>query len=118
MRGNKRKKALFLELFWENAGNIAATCRAVGITRKTYYNWLHSDENFAAAVEEIKEALVDFAESMLIKLVKEKNLGAIIFFLCNKGALRGWRNPSKVEISGQIEVPRIVIEPAKDDEKP
>ncbi len=118
MKGkNAKKKELFLELFWETGGNIALTCKEVGISRQTYYNWLKKDKKFAKAIEETMEAIIDFAENKLLELVKQKNLGAIIFFLCNKGAVRGWRNPNKVEISGQIDVPRIVIEPAEEGDK-
>lgn len=60
----------FLEVFQKNAANISVSCAKVNIARATFYNWINDNDEFAKAVEDIKESLIDFAESNLFKLIK------------------------------------------------
>ena len=78
MTDNKKR---FLELFTAKAGNISELCKAIGVSRQAYYNWMKEDEKFKTAVEDAQESLIDFAESKLLNLIDEKNVTAIIFFL-------------------------------------
>ena len=84
------KKERFLRVLAKKALNISEACRAVGIGRATFYRWLKKDPRFKEAYEELREALVDFAEAQLIKKMLEGDTKAIIFFLRSKGKDRGW----------------------------
>lgn len=64
-----RKKKVFLELLLKNAGNISLACKKADIARSTYYEWLDNDEEFANAVQDKEEELIDFAESQAFKLL-------------------------------------------------
>jgi hypothetical protein len=86
----EQRKLRFLELF-EGAGcNISHTCKSLGITRQTYLNWMKDDADFATLVIDIKQGLIDFAESMLMKKIKEGDNTATIFFLKCQAKDRGY----------------------------
>jgi hypothetical protein len=86
----EQRKLRFLELF-EGAGcNISHTCKALGITRQTYLNWMKDDASFATSVVDLKQGLIDFAESMLMKKIKEGDNTATIFFLKCQAKDRGY----------------------------
>jgi len=85
----KDKKALFLEAF-KKTWSIAQACEQVGIARRTFYYWRDTDQAFRQDFEEIQEAQTDFAESKLFELIKQGNLGAIIFYLKTRAKNRGY----------------------------
>lgn len=96
------------------AGDIAAS---LGIRRSTLYEWLKSDPEFATALNEAREKIVDMAENRLRTLIQgvpkfeidadgEKRFAgwiekpsetAIIFILKTRGKKRGYVERSEVE---------------------
>ena len=60
-------------------------CEKSGIGRATYYRWRKGDPEFTLltdnALEEGNLLVNDMAESQLMSAIKDKNLGAIIFWL-------------------------------------
>ena len=103
------KKQRFVEEFFNKAGNISELCKAVGIHRSTYYEWMNKDEKFNAKINAEREGLIDFAESKLIKLIDEKNVTAIIFFLKTRAKDRGYVEKVEQVISGDEFKPLKVI---------
>ena len=93
---NKRQKAM-LEALEKTAFNVSAACKMVGIDRKTHYDWLNKFNTYKKQCEEIQESLIDFAESQLLKKMKNEDLGAIIFFLKTKGKKRGYTERIETE---------------------
>lgn len=106
-----QNKAMFLVVFHNKAGNIYESCKAIGISREGYYEWLKKDEVFKTAVKEIKESLVDFAESKLIECVQNGQFQAIKWYLENKGKHRGWRNTPEDKPPEQVKIEVIVVRP-------
>ena len=102
---NKKKQA-FLAKMETTLGNITASCKAANIDRKTYYNWLKADPAFAAAVEELSESNIDFAESCLKQQIKDGNTTATIFYLKTKGKARGYIETH--EVIGNQEAPVVL----------
>ena len=92
------RKAKFLEVFDGVACNVSQACKAAGVSRQTYFNWKKDDEKFATVVKDSQEALIDFAESMLMKKIKAEDNTAIIFFLKCRAKERGYIE--RVEHSG------------------
>ena len=84
------KKEQCINLFFSKTGNISELCKAMGIHRSTFYEWINTDKDFKEKIEAEKESLIDFAESKLFNLMNEKNITAIIFFLKSKGKERGY----------------------------
>lgn len=64
---------------------VQIACEKSGIGRATYYRWRKGDPEFTLltdnALEEGNLLVNDMAESQLMSAIKDKNLGAIIFWL-------------------------------------
>jgi len=86
---NKKQK-LFIELFEKNGTNVSQTCKKVDIHRATYYEWYANSDTFKKAVDDAKEAMIDFTESMLYKNIKGGNNTAILFYLKTQAKHRGY----------------------------
>lgn len=86
----KAKKEAMIEALMRTMGVITPACKAVGITRRTHYNWLESDPEYKQAVEDMPEIALDFVEAQNYKQIKEGNTSAIIFYLKTKGKSRGY----------------------------
>jgi 20S proteasome alpha/beta subunit len=104
----EKKKAEFLEEFSKKANNVSATCKAIGIERPTFYNWLKDDVDFRLKVENAEEGDIDMAESALKKQILGGNITAIIFYLKTKGKSRGY--VERQEITGKDGVDIVIKE--------
>jgi len=83
-----QKKAM-IQALEKSLGIVTSACKVVGIARQTHYNWME-DEEYKAAVEELGDVALDFAESKLHKLIDSGNPAATIFYLKTKGKERGY----------------------------
>jgi len=79
--------------------NITQACKKVGIKRETHYYWLHNSDVYKKADEDIQESLLDFAETMLMKKIKDGDTTSLIFFLKTKGKRRGYSERPDVEVN-------------------
>lgn len=111
-RGKKR----LLESLEKNLGVVTRACKDVGISRRTFYTWRATDPEFAAAVEELQEVCLDFAEAQLLKQIKEQNTTATIFYLKTKGKKRGYVERIEQDISGLERVNVTIENPYNGDE--
>ena len=93
---NKRE---FLEALKRCSGNVSEAVRQVPIDRKTHYNWLDADPEYAAAVDAIKESLIDRAEGVLHSLIGEGNVPAVLFFLKTQGKKRGYIERTETDVT-------------------
>jgi len=84
MKKNDQLKALLLEQL-KKVPLVEAACQKIGITRMTLSRWKAEDKDFASQVDlalaEGKLLVNDLAESQLISAVKDRNLGAIMYWL-------------------------------------
>jgi hypothetical protein len=83
------KKAM-IEALEQSLGIVTTACKKVGINRKTHYDWLKADEEYAASVLSIEDMTIDFAESQLHKQIKDGNPTSTIFYLKTKAKKRGY----------------------------
>ena len=106
-RTEQHKKAM-LDALEKSLGVVTSACKTVGIGRTTHYLWMDSDPEYKAAVQELSDVALDFAESQLHKQIKDGNSTATIFFLKTKGKKRGYVERQEVEADNgkmfQIEV--------------
>jgi len=81
------------------AGNISAAARALGVTGATLRFFLKKHPDIQEIVEEQREAVADYAESMLYKAVKLGEPWAIRLALVNnsRGRARGYLPNASVE---------------------
>lgn len=107
------KKKSLLEALEKSLGIVSTACKKVGISRRTYYNWYNNDSVFKAAVDDINEMALDYAESKLHGLIKDSNVAAILFYLKTKGKSRGFIERNEVAVEGNIESKVIEWKPAK-----
>ena len=96
------KQRLFIDAFANVcACNISATCKKIGIGRRTYYKWLETNAEFKDAVSDEQESLTDLAETKLHQKIMEGSEQAIFFYLKTKGKDRGYveRVEQKVDVN-------------------
>jgi hypothetical protein len=96
---NSTRKKDLLDALERSLGIVSTACEKVGVDRKTHYNWLKDDPEYKEAVRAIEERTIDFAESHLHALIKDKNPAATIFFLKTKGKNRGYVERQEIEIN-------------------
>jgi len=81
---------------------VQIACEKVEISRATYYRWRTDDKAFAesadAAIAEGSLLINDLAESQLVSAIRDKNFGAVVFWL--KHHHRAYT--TKVEINANI----------------
>ena len=89
-KNTQLKKEMLLEGLVKSLGVITSACAIANVSRTTYYSYYNDDDEFAKEVDEVSNIALDFAESQLFDLIKDKNITAIIFFLKTKGRHRGY----------------------------
>ena len=83
-------KKKMLECLERHFGLVYYAVQEANIARSTHYEWLKHDPAYKAAVDEISEYCLDFAESSLMKLIKKGDTAATIFFNKTRGKQRGY----------------------------
>jgi len=78
------KKKAFIEYYRQTNGHITDSARAARIERKTYYNWLDSDEQFAMAIADAEAELNDEMRQILVDKAGSGDMTAVIFYLKNR----------------------------------
>jgi len=92
-KNRAKRKANFLNAYYQNRCNVSETCRQIGIDRKTYYSWIEEDPDFLGKAEEVEESMIDWVESRLQKLMGGTGMpavSAVTFYLKTKGKKRGY----------------------------
>lgn len=90
------KKKAMIKALESSLGVVTTACKQVGIGRDTHYRWVREDMDYAAAVQDLSNVTLDFAESKLHEQIMDGNTAAIIFFLKTKGKVRGYIERSEV----------------------
>ena len=108
-----KKQILFLEAFEKHATNISRACKVVEINRQTHYDWKSRNPTYKESIEAIEESMIDFAESMLYKNMKDGKESSILFFLKTRGKSRGYIEKQELDISGDPLINKIEIEVVK-----
>jgi len=96
---SKQKMLAALE---KTLGVVTTAARSAGIDRKTHYEWLKIDSDYAKAVENIEDIAIDFGESALHKRMNEGSDAAIIFYLKTKAKKRGYIERSEIDFTKRI----------------
>lgn len=86
----------------KKAGNITEAAKALRVTRQALHKRIKDDEDLQELVTQQREALVDIAESALLKQIKRGNTAAIIFALKTQGRDRGYIERIEQEHKGSI----------------
>lgn len=94
------KKDKFIEAYKTTNGNITDSASIAGIERKTYYNWLESDESFAMQILDSESDLNDSIRQVLIEKAGSGDMTAVIFYLKN-------RHP---DFKQQAQAPQVAVQ--------
>lgn len=100
---DRNKKAMLVALE-KSLGVVSTACKVTGLSRAQHYNWLKTDTEYKAQVDELVEVTLDFAESKLHNRINDGDTTAIIFFLKTRGKGRGYIERIENMI-GQMEQP-------------
>lgn len=95
----KVQKKLMIEALTKTLGIVSAACKNSGISRDKHYYWMNRDPKYKAAVEDIAEISVDFAETKLLESIKNGSDTATIFYLKTKGKKRGYVEKQEIEVT-------------------
>jgi len=108
----KEMKEKVLKMLKENLGILTPVLQTYGIPTGVYYRWLDEDDDFRKNVSDIKEISLDFVESKLLKLIRDEDKTAIIFYLKCKGKERGYVEVQRIEQETSFKEPlRINVVP-------
>lgn len=78
------------EVYKKKGCNITATCAALNISRRTFYQKKEKSKSLQDLLAEADESMLDFAESKLIEHINNNDITSLIFFLKTKGKKRGY----------------------------
>lgn len=95
----EREKEDLLNALSQTSGIISSACRAAGISRMTYYRYYNEDPEFKEKADDIKELQKDFAESLILKKMKEGDTTMLIFYAKTQMKDRGYSE--RKEITGK-----------------
>jgi len=118
METNKtdKLKSKLLQALEDHKGIISISCKAIGINRSTYYDWMAKDEQFKKAVDEIQDVAIDFVESKLFQQIDEGNPTSTIFYLKTKAKKRGYVERQEIVHDGKLENTVVEWRVHKDDD--
>lgn len=112
-------KKKLLEALQVSLGIVTPACKAVGVSRETFYKYYRGDEVFKKAVDDINEITLDFAENQLLTKIKEGSERSILFYMKYRGRKRGYNDSLDITSGGDKLDTNInikIIPPKKDNE--
>ena len=97
-----KKQNLMIESLGQQLGNITVACNECKVSRQTHYDWIRKNPLYAKAVERVQDELLDMAENSLHRQILDKNVQATMFYLKNKGRVRGYADRQEISVSGGV----------------
>ena len=97
-----QEKSAFLDALRSTLGIITLACEKSGVRPSDVKKWRKADAEFASSVEEIMDMQCDFVEGSLLRLIKEGDTAATIFYLKTKGKKRGYSEKALQEPKKEI----------------
>jgi hypothetical protein len=95
---HKKKLLIALE---KTLGIVTTACKLVGISKKQFYEYCRTDEEFKKSVDEIQDITLDFVESQLLEKIKEGSEKSILFYMRYRGKKRGYSDSVDVTSGGE-----------------
>lgn len=94
-----KEKEDLLNALAQTSGIVSSACKAANVSRMTYYRYYNEDPDFREKADDIKELQKDFAESLILKKMKEGDTTMIIFYAKTQMKDRGYTE--RREITGK-----------------
>ncbi len=113
VNGKKKKKriskritdAQIAEALRKNVGYLSKAAEDLGISVQAVSKRCKKSEFLQEVRDHVETQFLDLAENQLISLIKDKNLGAICFYLKCKGKSRGYVERQEIAGPGGGPVP-------------
>lgn len=96
----KLNKKIVIEALENSGGFVSEASKKLRCSSQAVYDFLKRNEDVKLIKQQIDERYLDMAESKLLQLINQGNLGAICFFLKCKGKNRGYVERQEVDHSG------------------
>jgi hypothetical protein len=109
-------KRLLIEALEKHLGIVTQACRAVNVSRETFYKYCREDPEFQSKVEAIRELTLDFVESKLLTQIEAGNVTAAIFYLKTQGKRRGYVETTEIITGERSNVPSWFTDESFDSE--
>ena len=93
-----------IEVLNVKAGMVTYAAEAMKVSTPTLYRWINKSPELQEALNAIRNANVDMAESALIDKIKQGDTTAIIFYLKCQGKGRGYVERQQVMHLGKMDV--------------
>lgn len=106
-------KKRILKCMERSLGIVTTACLAAKVGRATYYEYLASDAEFAAAVMSLEDVALDFAESSLFVQIRNNTPSSTIFYLKTKGKKRGYIE--QIDVGGVANQPVQIVSITQDE---
>jgi len=103
----KKRKERMLDCVTRHWPSITNACAEAKLSRETYYQYLRTDKNFARAVRDLDEGLIDKAESVIGKHLEKEDAKVAMWFLEHRAKSRGYGD--KLEVTGPNEGPLEIV---------
>jgi hypothetical protein len=84
----EKYKELLLVALEKHLGIVTSACKEVSISRDRFYTYYNTDEEFRKKVDLINDYTLDFAETQLLKKIKEGSERSILFYMRYRGKKR------------------------------
>jgi hypothetical protein len=108
MKRSPSRKAEFVRALVKGATPEGAA-RRIGVTRETAYQWRRADPAFAKAWATATDRKVELVESILFRMAKRWDLGAVIFFLKSYRP-EVFNRRQQISVGGDPELPPIGLD--------
>jgi hypothetical protein len=109
-RTTAARKAM-LEAMESTMCNISESVRKAGIARNTHYEWMKNDPSYKQAIHDLTERNLDFAESMLMRNIKNGKETSTIFYLKTRAKQRGY-----IETTINVNTDAVGLDTLSDDD--
>ena len=94
-----KEKEDLLNALAQTSGIVSSACKAANVSRMTYYRYYNEDPEFREKADDVKELQKDFAESLILKKMKEGDTTMLIFYAKTQMKDRGYTE--RKEITGK-----------------
>ena len=97
----EKYKELLLVALEKHLGIVTSACKEVSISRDRFYTYYNTDEEFKKKVDSINDYTLDFAETQLLKKIKDGSERSILFYMRYKGKKRGYTDSVDITSNGK-----------------
>jgi hypothetical protein len=97
----EKYKELLLVALEKHLGIVTSACKEVSISRDRFYTYYNTDEEFRKKVDLINDYTLDFAETQLLKKIKDGSERSILFYMRYKGKKRGYTDSVDITTDGE-----------------